>query len=286
MRILIFAFAIMSLPLFAQESVSFRNDREGESYYSGAAFRRAVIDVRKDFEAQEILDAYRSALKSSPKLCVYDINQKIRSDLLRLNPRFRNFAGVVYFLREQNEIDDVVARILLRADGVVTTPVSVEDDKKLGSPGASKDLKANADLIAGFEKRLQSACFDQAYQALFADLRKTDKNFSSRNLEALLRLSKNRKLISEAQFVRLEQGRENELENGGLTLKDYAQKLKVLRAQFPLRDRLERSNFIATKADKVKLSYRQRLFENYTEVQIALMADMMRQLRRRADARR
>ena len=299
MRMFALILAMLSFSLFAQESVSFRNDREGESYYAGNSFKRAILDVRRDFDADEILGVYRSALASSSRLCVYDINQKIRSDLLKLNRRFDNFKGVVYFLREQNEIDDVAAGILLRAHKVATTSVSEKPEDQLSSIGLSTDAKRKIDpkqmseavakfnakvltAISAFDKKTE--CFDQAFMSLLSDIKKDDKNFDSKNLESYLHQAKHKNLISEAQFVKLEQGVLNELENGSLSLKEYAQKLKVLRSQFPLRDKSERSNFVATKANKVKMSYRQRLFENYNEIQIALMADMIRQLRRRLES--
>jgi hypothetical protein len=284
MRALWLCLGLISCSLFAQDSISFRNDREGSSYYSGNSFNRKVQDVQRDVSADEVITAYRAALRSTPNLCVYDINQKFRVSLLTLNRRFDNFEGAYYVLREKNEIDDVATGILLRAHKVALSPVAAKDESKLSPVGSGKVLEERLKLVSEFNQRLNGACFDQAYLELFSDLKKDDKKFSSRNLESLLHYAREKKIISDAIYVRLEQARANELEAGGLTLKDYAQKLRVLRTQFPLRDQKERSNFVATKADNVKMSYRQRLFENYNEVQIALMADMIRKLRRRIES--
>lgn len=298
MRILCLALGLASFSLFAQESVSFINDREGTSFYSGNSSRRSIEDVRRDFSDGEMLEAYKAALAGTPKLCAYDVNSKTRSKLFQLNRRFQNYEGVVYFLREQNEIDDVVAGILLRAHKVVTTQVVLKPNDQVSAAGPTALTKKTFDakklaefnqktieLILAFDKRLEKGgCLDQAYLGLLSDIRRDDKKFEAKNLEGYLYSLREKKLISEALFVKLEQAIINELETGGLSLSSYAQKLKVLRSQFPLRDRTERSNFVAMKANKVKMSYRQRLFENYNEVQIALMADMIKQLRRRLEA--
>ena len=357
---------ILSLSASAQ-TTSFRNDREGTSFYAGNSYKKSIADVRADFSDNEILKAYRDALSANSNLCVYTINSQIRSTLLGLNRRWDNFEGIVYALRDKNEIDDIAAGILLRANKVVTTNVYNKDTSKLSSAGSSTFLQSNLKLVADFDTRLKTQCFDQAFQGLAADLTKADTKldagilydrllaglkkrtitnalysqtsadlqtyltgkkidastystfldqeakkkvltadqtaslkkdyqaflddskksegkFDTDNMEALLFSAREKNMISEAQYVALEQARLNELQKGGLTLKEYASKLRVLRAQFPLRDATERSNFIATKADKTKMSYRQRLFENYSEIQIALMADMIRQLRRRLDS--
>ncbi len=284
MRALWLTLGFVSFSLLAQDSVSFRNDREGTSFYSGNSYRRNIEDAKRDFDGEEILTAYKDALRSTPNLCVYDINQKVRTSLVTLNRHFDNYEGAVYLLREQNEIDDVAASILLKAHKVVTTVVYDKDEAKLSGAGTGEKLQANLKLVTEFEKKLATRCFDEAYMGLFSDLKKDDKKFDSKNLEALLNQARKKKIITEALYVKLEQARINELENGGMTLKDYSQKLRILRSQFPLRDQKERSNFIATKADKTKMSYRQRLFENYSEIQIALMADMMRKLRRRLES--
>jgi hypothetical protein len=286
MRYLFIVLGLFSLPVFSQENAAFVNDREGTSFYNGISYRHDVLDVKRDFEADEMIGAYRDAYKNIPanKVCAYDINSSVRIKLRSLNSRFNNYEGVIDFLRDQNEIDDVAASILLRANKVVTTEVTLKAENEVTGVVSSKNLNKKLALITGFEKRLKENCYDEAYLGLYADLMKLDKTSSSGSLEGILYLSMKKNLITEAQFVRIEQGRQNKLERSGLTLKSYAQKRRMLRLQFPLRDRTERSNFIAKKADKVNQSYRQRLYENYNEVQISLMANMIKDLRRRLES--
>jgi hypothetical protein len=56
-----------------------------------------------------------------------------------------------------------------------------------------------------------------------------------------------------------------------------------LRTQYPLRDIKERSDFTSVEVKKMKSSRRQKLFENYSDLQIIMMGNVIKRLRSRLE---
>jgi hypothetical protein len=273
----------LSLPLMAG-TLSFRNDREGESYYAGNSYNREIYNVLREVEGKAIVQIYRNTLGSmnESNVCAYDLNRQMQTKLSALRPNFREMEGVIYYLRSQNEIDDVAAKILLTANKTVNTDLRRDDtDSRLPDRNKSAQM---LNLVKNFQNRAKGSCFDDAYRGLINELTKIDKN-TDRSFHAVLETALEKRLISNDIYTSLEQARLNELEDTYITLKSYGQKLRSLRANRPV-DPRDNSDFITDKADKQKMSRRQRLMEYYSDFQIMLMADVVKKLRRRLEADR
>ena len=271
----------------AAEELSLKNDREGTSYYSSGSDNRAVNRALKKVESHVIIDSFNDALRETEasKVCSYDLNASILKNIKAHNPKFDEMEGAILVLRRENLIDDVSTKILLLANTTVTTDVLLpKKQEELFLPTDKKVVEDSITAIANFEKKGKTLCFDDAYRTVFGDILKNDKNLKSYHIEALLVEAFQRKVISYDSYLLLEKGRMNELENTTLTLKTYLKKIKSLRTQFPLRDPEEKSNFIAKKADKLKMSHRQRLLENYSDIQIMLMSNVIKKLRTRLES--
>ena len=84
--------------------------------------------------------------------------------------------GVIYVLRNADEIDDVAAKILLTANEVKTTQLWEIDEEKLYIPRDSEKTRSQLKLIASFEEKYaRKNCFDEAYRAFYQEMMKTDK---------------------------------------------------------------------------------------------------------------
>lgn len=300
MRLSLLLFTFVALPVFAQfseitpdQALSLvRNDREAESFYATNSNKRLVEEALKDVSGSEIISAFRKGVeigikdRVEYKLCSYDINSELTRQLKLVNPRFDNLKGAIHYLRSQNLIDDVVAGLLLKAEVTRSTRVSPRDLKELPSPTSRQILSQMIRKLDNYEAEVRSTrqCFDESFPDLFNKIKKLDSHFDSRNFESLLLVAKQRGTINEAMYVKLEQGRLNEIEKGGLRLKDYMSKRASLRRQYPLRDVNEKSSFVTQKVDKSKISRRQKLLENYTDVQIMLMGNVIKKLRARLEA--
>lgn len=285
MRFSILGLWLLATTVYAADPVSFRNDREGTSYYSGN--KKAITKALRQVDQSQIVGAFDEVLRESEKnkLCSYDFNKNLLGKLKEINPKFTEYNGAIYHLRAENEIDDTVVKILTEAHKVLSTdPLLPKDPQKLFLPKKDKVLVL-LPVIASFEKKyLKTACFDEAYRNMYSDLMKAEKGLKSTHIEALLVKAYESKVISLETYMDLEKARLNELEMSGLTLKAYYQKISNLRVQYPLRDSTEQSNFVTQKVDKMKVSRRQRLLENYTDLQIILMGNVIKKLRTRLDA--
>ncbi len=287
MRFSILGLWLLALPALAADPVSFRNDREGTSYYSGN--KKAVAKALREVDQTQIVGAFDEVLKNSEKnkLCSFDFNKSLLRKLKEINPKFTEYNGAIYHLRAENQIDDTVVKILTDAHNIFATdPRLPKDPENLFLPKQDKVLEL-LPVIGSFEKNfLKVACFDEAYRNMYSELMKVDKTMKSSHLEALLVKAYESKVINIDTYLNLEKARLNELEMSGLTLKAYYQKVANLRVQYPLRDSTEQSNFVTQKVDKMKVSRRQRLLENYTDLQIILMGNVIKKLRTRLDSQK
>jgi hypothetical protein len=188
------------------------------------------------------------------------------------------------YLRSQNKFDDTTAQILLFNNETLNTKIYLpKRQNDLFYPSQSTVENA-LKVFADFEKRSKNLCFDEAYRTLHGDILKFQKNLKKYHFEAIFVEAYKQKLISNDTYYRLEQARVNELENFSLTLKTHYRKVRSIRNQFPLRDLEERSAFVTQKTDNFKMSRRQKLFEQYSDLQIMLMANVIKKLRTRLEA--
>jgi hypothetical protein len=286
MRYLLLCIFTLALSAHAQEeTLSFKNVREGSSFYSKNIHDYAVKKTLKKTTRADIVDIYQNALKKQDpaKLCAYDLNTEISAGLESRSIDV-DLKGVIYVIRQEDEIDDVVAKILLTAHEVQTTTLSQKSEEEIIAPENNEATKSKLELIASFEKRFaKGSCFDEAYRSFYSELLKLDKKSKSHNLEALNLQALKEKRITDETYLKLEQGRLNEMENGGLSLSSYQQKVKTLRIQYPLRDITERSEFTSIKVKKMQSSRRQKLFEQYTDLQIIMMGNVIKKLRNRLE---
>lgn len=285
MRLLLVSLFMLSFSALAADDVqSFKNQREGRSFYSKNSHERAVRKVEKKISKEEIQKIYQDIFnKQESKLCAYDINAEIKKELNARSLKV-DMEGVILALRETNEIDDVAARVLLRADEVKNAYLYEKNEEDMFFPEQDEKTKDQLNLIASFEKRFaKGTCFDEAYRSYYTELLKIDKKTKSHQLEVLNYMAVKSGQITEATYIALEQARVEELEQGGLTLAAYQQKLKTLRTQYPLRDVKEKSDFVGTKVQKMKMSRRQKLYESYSDFQIIMMGNVIKKLRSRLE---
>lgn len=284
MRLPLFGLLLLSLPVLAQETISFKNDREGKSYFENPS---KVARALRDFRGEELLEIYKNSLKGveASKVCAYDINKNMEEALLKKSRRFDAYEGVLHYLRSQDQLDDVALKILLDARKVMTTTIEPKNEQEISKPDRAKIAEMVKSVGTFREKFLKNACLDDAYRNLVAEIRKTGEA-SDAQLEGLFVEAFKKKAINSQTWLLLERARTNEIGNSALTLRSYHQKVKSLRLHKPLRDATERSDFVTDKVSKMKVSRRIKLMENYTDLQIMLMADVVKRLRTRLEAKK
>jgi hypothetical protein len=274
-------------PVFTWASLELPADREGKTYYSSRADLRSMNRALREVSEQDLEIVFQDILtKTDPsKVCSFDLVSSLRSELKKINTKFSHVDGAIVYLRTKNFFDDVIAGLLLSAEKTTSRNVLLPKDyRDLISPPNQDAITKAIELIKNFEPKLKNQCLDEAYRMLYAELLRTDKSIKDIHLEALFLEAFENKVISFETYLTLEKARLSKLQAGSLTIKNYLKKIRTLRIQFPLRDPLERSQFVTEKSEGDKISRRQRLLENYSELQIILMADVIKKLRKRLEA--
>jgi hypothetical protein len=287
MRFLLLILWSLTLPLLAVGGVDFHNDREGESFYHSKSNQRAIKRALRDVDERQILSAFDDVSQTtrSSKLCSFDFYQAIENNLKNINPDFNHFDGAVYFLRSQNKIDDVVVKLLLVSHRTINTNVRlIKHPDEIFLPNQNT-VDIVLPLITSFKKKYyERACLDNAYTNLYNEILNADKRLKPVHFEALYYEAYRKRLIDTATYEILEKARINELQTQRLSLQSYNQKILSLRTQFPLRDIEEKSTFVTEKISKTKISRRQHLLENYTDIQIMMMGNVIKKLRTRLES--
>ena len=274
-----------STSAFSQVDLSpFKNVREGESFYSKKSHINQRNKALKLIREDQLVDTFQKVLIANPKFCDYDIRNDLDKEL-KAETRKIKFPGVIYALRNADEIDDVAARILLNADKVLSTYINENvDEASIYSPTETKLLNQQVSKVSQFKKDInEGKCLDEAYKSYFSEQQKLSKKVSSHELQGIHYWGHKSGVISNDIYELLEKSRINKLNEKSLSLSTYKQKLKFLRTQFPLRDETERSNFSTSKVKKIAMSRRQKLYENYSDFQIVLMGKVIQGLRQRLE---
>ncbi len=283
--------AFASLFLFAYSAlaagpVDLSNDREGSSLYSGHGENKAVSKALNQIESSQILDAFNDTEKElvPSKLCSFRVYEEFAEKLQRINPKFNQFEGAIFHLRQTNEIDDVVTKILLSSHNVSNTKLYLPKKREDLFLPKARVVDGALKILEGFDKKLENNCLDEAYPMIYSEIMRLDPKIKSYHLEALFVEAYEKKVLNYENYLNLEKARKNDLEKNQLTLNSYFRKIRTIRTQFPLRDPTEKSNFVTLKADKLKVTRRQRLLEEYSHLQIMMMANVIKKLRERLES--
>ncbi|MFA5584462.1 MAG: hypothetical protein WDA09_09620, partial [Bacteriovoracaceae bacterium] len=218
-----------------QESLSFRNDREGKSLYDTRSNNRKISNLLRKTNSQTVVNAYRNALneQSERNLCSYNLNESFLNNLGLRKVSKSQFEGSVYHLRELGEIDDVVVQILLNSYNIShRTIFSDHNEHHRFLVGTHSQRERLYQLIKDFPTYLARNCYDEAYRLLYNDLNK-EVSLSQNSLRDLFLEARDRRIINDEIYNLLERARLGDLHLKSVTLKDYHTKIKNLRSQYP-----------------------------------------------------
>jgi hypothetical protein len=286
MKLMLVFIFLTSLSALAQGDLSlFKNDREGMTSFNGFLYRHRLSRVSKKISSNETQAIFTKVLNSHKKSCSFELNQELKTELANKNKTIE-LKDFLYQVRDLNLMDDIVLSILLEANKIKNQSVFVNEDLNDTYLDLTDEQESKIkQLIISFEKRfLKETCFDEAYKNFYQELLKVKKDLSSFQLAILLQqlLLENR--ISDSLFTQLEQARIQDLHINSLTLSSYLKKKQSLRLQYPLRDSNEKSNFVSSKTKRSKVSRRHKLFEQYNDLQIILMGNVIKKLRARLES--
>ncbi|MFA6237714.1 MAG: hypothetical protein WC635_10340 [Bacteriovorax sp.] len=276
---LTFNLVAQDLPVEATTEFSYKNIREGKS---ALIPRFKEDDIARMYRGTKAINVLRKIITDkSVNRCATKVISAIESQLDLVSDK--DVEDAILGLRLDDSIDDVSAGLLIHASKL---------SRPLANPIAKNELtdEEEAKAISIFSSKIsdiknKSLCIEDTYRSIYFSLVKESAKFG-KHLKHLNKIAFDRDLISEAEFRRLETMRAGKVYEWPLSLSSYAQTLDTLAKRFP--DRVKESSELITDNSEGKFrnkkSLRQSLHEKYNSTQIILLANMVRDLKKRLEA--
>ncbi|MBY0515820.1 MAG: hypothetical protein K2P81_02850 [Bacteriovoracaceae bacterium] len=259
------------------------NDREGSSYILGS---RTVKKIERIGSTRESLEQVYKDIISTQKgeACAFNIVSAVNEKINQF-PEYQGDKELfLNAIRHQGIIDDVMLNLYLRALWVMKdVDLNTNDELNLPSTEVSADMKAIKEFSL---KRSRGKCLHENFKELLSSYRRDDKNFTTKTLRRKIDQGLKENLITERAASELWEAMDDDISSWEISLAEYVSKRNFLRSQFPIPLPDERSDFVASKAGKLKMSHRQKLYFYYSPVQITLMGNVIKKLKDRLESPR
>lgn len=279
-------FFSLTLNLVAQEQPSvsqnspYKNIREGKSTLISEQKEDEVSKLYKGTKSLEVLN--RIIDDKMINRCATKVVASIES---QLNLKSNNDVEMAILgLRLDDSIDDIAANLLIKASKLSRSVVNPIAKNNLTAEEEEKALKIFASKVKDVKNK--ALCVEDTYRSLVVKLMSESPKFG-KTLKHINKLARNHDLITETEFKTLETMRVGKVYEWPLTLSSYVQSLESVARIFP--DRVKESSDLITDDSegrfRHKKSLRQSLYEKYNVTQIILLANMVRDLKKRMDAK-
>jgi hypothetical protein len=272
---------LFSMNVFAVSRL-LKNDREGKSFYIKKRQLKVLSDIYSDNVRSDLVDSFKQILDSyNPgNICAVNIVEQVKDVYKEKIPK-----GYLLPLRDNDLVDDVAYGILKQASELKSFRKRPKKGNRQFDKLAEEEKKKALRAFTGFSKKLErGSCYTQEYKALFNELKSEDKKLKRRKFKILIDFALSSKAITEDDYKKIEIARRSKVQEWRMGLADYLKKKLQIRNQYPISDTGIRSNFVAQKVKKQKISQRIKLFQSYDYIQIALMGDIINKLRRRLES--
>lgn len=259
------------------------NDREASSFIIGTRTARNLDRLNLDAETFKA-DFLETLKETTGEACSFTLVRNWTNKIERY-PEFRgNKEQMLQATRHLGIVDDVVLRSLLQAHWVLKDVNTRLDDTLAPAP---EELSVEMKRFKEFsDKRKRGKCLSENYKELMSAFRQTDKNFTVSKLKPLIVEASRANLITDLAKEELDEAIKDSIGTWEYTLAEYVQKKNFLRTQHPIPRSEERSEFVTKEAGNTKLSHRQKLFAQYSSIQISLMGNVIKKLKTRLESPR
>ncbi|MDD4972761.1 MAG: hypothetical protein PHY93_00340 [Bacteriovorax sp.] len=255
----------------------YRNMREGNSRLINSSKETEISKLYKNTKSIEVLRKIIS--DKSINRCATKVVLAIKD---KLNFSHRNDVELAILgLRQDNSIDDITANILTAA-----TSLNILIPNLIAKNDLTSDEEDKALEIFNTEAKHiknKTLCIEDVYRDLVGKLA-TDSSKFVKNLKHINKLALDNNVINNNDFKILEKLRAKKVYEWPITLSEYSQSLDNIAINFPMRTR-ESAELITDVKFRVKKSLRQSLYEKYNSIQIMLLANIARDMKKRLESR-
>lgn len=195
----------------------------------------------------------------------------------------QNVEEAILALRVNDHLDDVSAGLLIKASKInsnLTHPIARNE---LSNEEETKALEVYKKEIS--KLNLKTACIEEAYRSVVSELLSSSLKFK-KNLKHINKIAFEHDIIDAQTFKNFELMRTNKVHEWPVTLATYASNMDALAKLFP--ERKKEGSEVVTKNGKWwknKSSLRQHLHERFNSTQIVLLANIVRDMKKRLDSK-
>ncbi|MBC7537315.1 MAG: hypothetical protein H7281_00735 [Bacteriovorax sp.] len=264
------------VPYLEQSNSPYRNMREGKSHLIDSSKETGISKLYKDTNSIEVLRKIIS--DKSINRCATKVVSAIKNKL-DINHE-SDVKMAILGLRMDDSIDDISANILIEAidiKNLIPNPIAKNDLTSDEEDQALEIFHSKSKDIAN-----KSLCIEDVYRSLVAKLSSDSSKFI-KNLKHINKLALDNNVINENDFQTLEKLRVKKVYEWPLSLSEYGQSLESISRKFPLRTK-ETAELITDVKFRGKRSLRQSLYEKYDSTQIILLANIVRDLKKRLES--
>lgn len=264
------------VPYLEQSNSPYRNMREGKSHLIDSSKETGISKLYKDTNSIEVLRKIIS--DKSINRCATKVVSAIKNKL-DINHE-SDVKMAILGLRMDDSIDDISANILIEAidiKNLIPNPIAKNDLTSDEEDQALEIFHSKSKDIAN-----KSLCIEDVYRSLVAKLSSDSSKFI-KNLKHINKLALDNNVINENDFQTLEKLRVKKVYEWQLSLSEYGQSLESISRKFPLRTK-ETAELITDVKFRGKRSLRQSLYEKYDSTQIILLANIVRDLKKRLES--
>lgn len=256
----------------------FENNREGVSRY-------VDNDDLEDFIAENSIDETafieefngKKAIYRPPRACAWDLvfhyKHMIGEELFNADSK-QSFM----LLRKLNLIDDIVLKFVVEADKArrnmpearfINRTMSLEEDQEEKVERAFERWKTAVGV--------ENPCRSKAYYDLHKAIKRSAQDLSESKVQKIMNLWRKEGKINDQEYMEIISFNKADVGEWKFTLSDYLNKKRYVQRNTPV-GFLGTSNWVTEKRKKIKESLRQRLYANFSETQIDLMANIVKDL--------
>ncbi|MDO9184350.1 MAG: hypothetical protein Q7U04_18185 [Bacteriovorax sp.] len=270
------SFSQSVLPIESGGSPYF-NLREGNSSIINSTNKDEVKEVVND--SSMMLTLHKIILDKSINSCASKVVNKITQSFNFSEDKDVELS--ILALRLANDLDDISTGILLKSLGtkkIVSIPIS---QNELSSTEEDKAFSIYRSVNSDFKNT--SLCLEDVYRNLVSKLFIGSPKFV-KNLKHLNRSALKNNVISKSMFQSLEYLRMNKVHEWPLTLSDYKNRLENISIKFPFRLK-ESADLVTNVKFNEKKSLRQSVYEKYDSNQVLILANIVKDLKKRLDSK-
>lgn len=251
--------------------------REGKSHLINSINETEISKLYKDTKAIGVLR--KIIADKSINRCATKVVSAIRNNLDLTHGE--NVQLAILGLRLDDSIDDVAANILIGATDlnlILPNPIAKDD---LNSDEEDRAMKIFHTKTKDIKNK--NLCIEDVYRDLVSSLANDSAKFV-KNLKHINKIALDNNYINDNDFKVIERLRAKKVYEWPLSLSDYEQNLENVARMFPQRIK-ETAELITDVKFRGKKSLRQSLYEKYDNNQIVLLANIIRDLKRRLDSK-